>query len=311
MHKLILWALTSSALLAGCGGDDEPPAAGLPLPPASASRWATLEADNDGDGLADSITRFGYDALGRRINQTTWTGDRGIPIGEPVEVQTWVYDGASRVLVHRVEADGVVQTNSAVYGADGLLASTMLRSDSGPFSQLTTYTWQDRRLVEAKPEYSEPQRLSYDAEGRVERIETRGGDGAPAGEVSYVETYNWRTDGQLATAAFDSSWVGNLRQYDLKYDVDGRHNRTYKTDDGIEDEMSRHFHDAEGRLERVEADNRPGSFDEADFVADVVYRIRWENGLCQPAFLLGLPPVFDRNITGEARADGAMLGCAN
>ncbi len=312
MHKLTLSLLTSSALLAGCGGDDEPPAAGLPLPPASGSRWAALETDNDGDGLADSITRFGYDTLGRRINQTTWTADRGIPIGEPVEVQTWVYDGASRVLAQRreVREAGVGwRSIDADYGTEGLLASTTLRWYDSPLSLRTTYTWQDRRLVEARQEGgSTPAtyRLNYDAAGRVEQIERRGGSGSVMG----VDTYNWRADGQLTTAAFSLS-VGYLVQYDLEYDLNGHHIRTYKTDDGFEDDMRRHFHDAAGRLERVETDHRPSSFDEADFVADVVYRIRWENDLCQSVFLPSLPPVFDRDITAQARADGAMLGCAD
>lgn len=312
MHKLTLLLLASSALLAACGGHDEPLAAGLPLPPASGSRWAVLETDTDGDGLADSITRFGYDTLGRRTNQTTWVADRGTAIGAPVEVQTWVYDGASRVLTQRreVREAGVGRRSiDADYGTDGLLASTTLRWYDSPVSLRTTYTWQGQRLVEARQEGgSTPAtyRLSYDEEGRVEQIEGRRDDGFVMG----VDTYNWRADGQLTTAAFSLS-VGYLVQYDLQYDLNGHHIRTYKTDDGFEDDMRRHFYDAAGRLERVEVDNKPSSFDEADFVADVVHRIRWEDGLCQSVVLPSLPPVFDRDITAQARADGTMLGCAD
>ncbi len=311
MYKLTPCALISLALLSGCGDDggDEPPASGLPLPPATDSRWAALERDEDGDGLAESITRYGYDMLGRRISQTTWVADRGITVGDPVEVQTWVYDTASRVLTHRVEAGGGWRSNDAVYGAaDGLLASTTLRWHDSVSSLRTTYTWQGQRLVEARQESSTPAtyRLSYDTTGRVGRVERRFG----ASSEADVDTYNWRTDDQLAAAGFSLS-VGNLVLYDLEYDLDGRHIRTRKTDDGFEDDMRRHFHDSAGRLVRIEADHQPASFDEADFVADVVHRIRWEDGLCQPVFLPGLPPEFDSQITAQARADGAMLGCAD
>jgi hypothetical protein len=306
MNKLTHFLLMSVALLAGC--DDEPPAAGLPLPPASNSRWAALEQDSDGDGLAESITRYGYDTLGRRISQTTWIADRGIAIGDPVEVQTWVYDSASRVLTHRVEAGGGWRSNDANYGADGLLASTTLRWHDSPNSLRTTYSWQSQRLVEATQEGLTPAtyRLSYDAAGRVEQVERRFAGSSDAD----VDTYNWRTDGQLAAASFSLS-VGNLVLYGLEYDLNDRHVRTRKTDDGFAEDMRRHFHDTAGRLERVEADHQPVSFDEADFMPDVVHRIRWENGPCQPVFLLGLPPVFDSQTTAQARADGAMLGCAD
>ena len=302
MNKLILALLTSSALLAGCGDNDEPLAAGLPLPPASASRWVAIETDKDGDGLADSITRFGYDTLGRRINQTTWTADRGIAIGEPVDVQTWSYDGASRVLEQLREvrdADPSWRSiTAAYYGTDGLLASTTLRYNDGPDSERTTYTWQDQRLVEAKQELYSPKtyRLSYDAAGRVSRVERRGGCCAASDEVSFVESYDWRTDGQLATATFDTMESDYV--YVLEYDLNGRHIRTYRTSDGFDQGTSLYFHDAAGRIERVET-------------GEWTDRIRWENGLCQPVFLPSLPPEFDRSFTDEARADGAMLGCAN
>lgn len=309
MHKLTHCILMSLALLVACGDDsgDEQPASGLPLPPTSDSRWAALERDNDGDGLAESITRYGYDAQGRRVSQTTWVADRGIAVGDPVEMQTWVYDSASRILTHRVEAGGGWRSNDATYSADGLLAATTLRWHDSVSSLRTIYTWQGQRLVEARQESSTPAtyRLSYEATGRVERVERRFGGSSDAD----VDTYNWRTDGQLAAAGFSLS-VGNLVVYSLEYDLDDRHIRTRKTDDGFEDEMRRHFHDTAGRLVRIESDHQPASFDEADFVADVVHRIRWENGLCQPVFLPGLPPVFDSQITAQARADGAMLGCA-
>lgn len=309
MYRLTLSLLMASALLAGCGndGDDETPAAGLPLPPASNSRWAALESDRDGDGLAESITRYGYDAQGRRISQTTWVANRGIAVGDPVEVQTWVYDDASRVITHRVEAGAGWRTSDAAYDAAGLLASTTLRWHDSLDSLRTTYSWQGQRLVEATQESLTPTtyRLSYDAAGRVERVERRFG----ASSEADVDAYTWRTDGQLAAASFSLS-VGNLVLYGLEYDLEGRRVRTRKTDDGFADDMRRHFHDAAGRLDRVETDYQPDSFDEAGFVADVVYRIRWETGLCQPVFLPDLPPVFDSQITAQARADGAMLGCA-
>lgn len=304
-----LAALLALTALAGCGGggDAEALAPGLPLPPAGGSRWAALERDDDGDGLAESVTRYGYDVLGRRISQSTWVAERGVVVGDPVEVQTWVYDPASRVLRHRVEAAGGWRNNDADYGVDGLLASTTLRWHDSPGTLRTTYTWRGMRLVQARQESFTPRtyRLSYDAAGLIARVESRFDRSSGAD----VETYSWRTHDQLATASFNLS-VGNLVLYRLEYDSTGRHIRTRKTDDGFEDEARRHHQDATGRLVRVEADLQPSSFDEADFVADVVYRIRWESGRCQPVFLPALPPVFDRQSTSLARADGAMLGCA-
>lgn len=71
-----MWSFTgivpAVALLAACGGHDGseerivPVDSPLPLPAAGGSRWAALERDDDGDGLADQVTRYGYDALGRR-----------------------------------------------------------------------------------------------------------------------------------------------------------------------------------------------------------------------------------------------------
>ncbi len=303
-------ALFAATVITGCGGDDGPSAgllaSPLPVPPAGGSRWAVLESDHDGDGLAESITRYEYDAAGRRTAELSWRAERGVAIGEPVEVLRWSYDSASRLLNYSVQ-DGQGQRHiSATYGADGLLASTVMAWAGTSTSIERRYVWQNLRLVEfAETDGWPAHQLFYDAQNRVERIERQFDS---SGETD-VDSYSWRADGQLAQASFSLS-VGNRVIYSLSYDAAGRHRRTTVTDDGFEVLVSHHFHDSRGRLERVERDNWPASFDEADFLPDTIYRIRWEDGLCQPVYLLGSPPAYDLSITMQAHADGTTLGCA-
>lgn len=298
------------ALLAACGGQDgnegstDSP---LPLPSAGGSRWAALERDDDGDGLAEQVIRYDYDALGRRTAQTTWRAEAGVAVGEPVEVQGWTYDSASRLLTHTVlDTHGERQT-TATYGADGLLASTRLRWEGSTTVRTTTITWQDLRMVQTLTDDTQPrsERAFYGSDGLVERIERRFGD---AQEVD-VDRYQWRPDAQLSGSSFSLS-VGNLIVHGLAYDTDGRISRSTKTDDGIEDEMRRYAHDDRGRLQRIEVDSQPSSFADEDFAADRVYRIRWEAGRCQPTYRVELPPNFDHQVTMQARPDGTTLGCA-
>lgn len=296
------------ALLAGCGGDDAQTAEGLPLPPAGASRWSAIERDDDGDGLAESITRYAYDALGRRVSQLTWRAERGVATGQPIEQHAWSYDSASRVLTQVVEDSRSRRTVSASYGADGLLASTRLQWQGSASVATTTYEWQRLRLVRAATDGASgpvTQRFFYGADGRIERVESRFGG---RDEVD-TDSYQWRLDGQLSSASFSLA-VGNLIIHRLTHDALGRPVRSETTDDGFEDEARRFFHDARGRLERIEVDSQPSGFGDADFASDATYRIRWEDGLCQPTYLPALPPTFDRQITLQGRSDGASLGCA-
>ena len=117
-------------------------------------------------------------------------------------------------------------------------------------------------------------------------------------------------DARLSGASFSLS-VGNLDHSQRQsQNADGRIVRGTKTDDGLEDEMRRHAHDGRGRLQRIDVDARPLSFADEDFVADVVYRIFWEDGLCQPTYRVELPPHFDHQTTLQASPDGTTLGCA-
>jgi hypothetical protein len=301
------------ALLAACGGNDgneepaDPIASPLPLPAAGGSRWAALERDDDGDGLAEQITRYGYDALGRRTLQTTWRAEDGIPAGEPIEVQDWTYDSASRLLTHSVRDTRGARQTTATYGAAGLLASTRLRWEGSTTARTTTFTWQNLRMVGTLTDDRQPltELAFYGTDGLVERIERRFGDD----EEVDVDRYQWRPDAQLAGSSFSLS-VGNLILYGMSYDADGRITRSTKTDDGIEDEMRRYAQDDRGRLQRIEVDSRPSSFADKDFAGDMVYRIRWEAGLCQPTYRVELPPNFDRQVTMQTRPDGTTLGCA-
>jgi hypothetical protein len=301
------------AVLAACGGHDgteaptDPVDSPLPLPAAGGSRWASIEHDDDGDGLAENITSYTYDALGRRTLQTTWRAEDGVPTGEPVEVQGWSYDGASRLSAHTLrDARGESQT-TATYAADGLLASTQLRWEGSTTVRTTAFTWQGLRMVGTTTDDAQPlnERVFYGADGFVERTERRFGDDAEAD----IDRYQWRADAQLSGASFSLS-VGNLIVHGLGYDANGRITRSTKTDDGFEDEMRRYAHDDRGRLQRIEVDIRPSSFADEDFVVDRVYRIRWEDGLCQPTYRIERPPTFDHQITMQAKPDGTTLGCA-
>jgi hypothetical protein len=222
-------------------------------------------------------------------------------------VQGWTYDGASKLSTHTVrDAHGERQT-TATYAADGLLASTQLRWEGSTTVRTTAFTWQGLRPVGTATDDAQPltERAFYGADGLVERIERRSGGGAEAD----VDRYQWRPDAQLSGSSFSLS-VGNLIVHGLSYDANGHITRSTKTDDGFEDEMRRYAHDDRGRLQRIEVDTRPSSFADEDFVADWVYRIRWEDGRCQPTYRIELPPNFDIQTTMQAKPDGTTLGCA-
>lgn len=297
--------------LVGCGGDDgtQMPE-GMPLPSAGASRWSAIERDDDADGLPESITRYAYDTLGRRVAQITWRAERGAETGMPIERLSWSYDSASRVLTHVIEDSLGRREISASYGADGLLASTSLQWQGSALAISTTYAWQRMRLVRAVTDSASrqvTQSFFYGADDRIERVESRSG----ASEEVDTDRYQWRPDGRLSSASFSLS-VGNLNIYRIAHAAQGRPVRSEKTDDGVVEEARRFSHDARGRLERIEVDSDPpAGFDDAGFAGDVKHRIRWEDGPCQPAYLLTLPPTFDRRITLEGRSDGASLGCAD
>lgn len=305
------WTVGMLALLTGCGGDDGPvPVAGspLPLPTPGASRWASIELDSNGDGLAESITRYSYDALGRRLSQTTWRAELGVATGQPVERQTWTYDQASRVLAQEVEDNIGLRRISANYGADGLLASTSVRWRGSASVRTTVYDWRGLRLERAVVEDALPvsYHIFYDAAGFPERLEIQSRD-----VISEVTRYQWRVDGGLLSTSHDLPDVGNLVIYRLMHDAAGRAVASEQTDDGFEVEARRFFYDARGRLDRIEVDQWPAGFGDADFSSDFTYRIRWEDEPCQPTYLPTLPPTFDRRITLEARSDGTSLGCAD
>lgn len=302
------WALFA---LAGCGGGadpgplpPEPPTARpLPLPASSASRWARLERDDDGDGLAEAVTTYRYDDLGRLIELAHQAAAAGVPQAPVLLLRRWTYDDLSRIVTDTTSGTTERRVDAA-YGADGLLASTRSTFASAP-EVLTQYTWQDQRMVRVS-EGALEHLLSHDDVGRVTRIETR----RDPGDEPDVQRFVWRSDGRLDSASYGLA-VGNLVITSLLRDEAGRLQGSTIVDDGFEVAMSRHSHDGSGRLVQVDWDDWPASLDEADFVADRHYRIVWEDGLCQPVHLLGMPPSFDRDVTGLARADGATLQCAD
>ena len=301
-----LLILLAAGGLAGCGGDDssdgdppQPPVATpLPLPPAGTSRWAAVELDHDGDGLAEVIWRYEYDSAGRRTAEFEWNAQRGISIGEPVFVRRWTYDSLSRLVSASV--DGGYRSGYLIegtYGSSGLLASTRSKyKDSGDWEEIR-YTWQGQRMVE----YAEvglkgtlwKYILSYDSGGRINRIEWP--------QADYEQYFRWRADGQLIGAG--SSGGGEGMGISLEYDNAGRLVSSMQYDMG-DGPVSNYFYDRRGRVERISAET--SSYP----VRPLDYRIRWEDGLCQPVYRLGAPPEWDW-LTNQAHADGTTFGCAH
>lgn len=291
-------------LAAGCGGHADVADSPLPLPAAGRSRWAALEAVDLATGQVLSITRYTYDASGLRSGESTWVTAGGVPTGRPDRVQTWTYDEAHRMRVH-TDVDATSERRvDATYGSDGLLASVTRTVGTGP--EVTTLVrWSGLRMVGTEtPGSTIPsEQAFYGADGRIARIERR----ARGVEVPDVDTYAWRPDGQIASARFVDIGHGVELRYD--YDAAGRMVGSTATDDGVVDAARRYAYDDRGRVRLVELDTERWYGDEAPFVARFAYRIRWQDGPCQPTYEPAIPPSLDRDRTLLASADGTSLGC--
>ena len=174
------------------------------------------------------------------MSQTTWIAERGVATGAPIELKTWTYDDASRVLTHEVEDSRGRHVVAGAYGADGLLTSTGTN---------TTYEWKDLRVARVVFSPLRTNVFFYDAGGRVEQVDYQYGNGRV---VEEVDRYQWRADGGLSLASHDLPNVGNIVIYRMTHDGAGRVVRSEYSDDGFEMEARRFMYDAHGRLERID-----------------------------------------------------------
>jgi hypothetical protein len=319
--------LCAATLVSACGGDDadssggEPtpqPISPLPLPPAGTSRWSTLERDIDGDGLAEFITRYEYDAVGRRTAILHWKATRGVAVGEPVEATHWTYDSASRILsesFRRKDAQSpeFQSETRATYGDDGLLASTSTTVQGSMSTAIVNrFAWRDLRLVDIVRGIGASSgillsHLSYDDKGRISRIHTESQDSSLG--YSHTIDFVWHADGrlrQMSSRTFDDGSQGSS-SYNLEYDASGLLHRTLVDDEweNLLREEWRYFHDARGRVLHVETGAADGPYS-----VDTTYHLRWEDGPCQPVYTVSSAPQIYEPISGQANAHGTTLGCA-
>lgn len=293
--------------LAGCWySDDDPSPTVVELPPAGSSRIDALEFDDGADGRVDRIVRYTYGETGLLVKSETWNAVDGATVGNPVQTVTRTHDAHGRVLGITTRSGADEQVRTVTYGVDGRLATTTWRS--GTSSQQMRFIWEDGQMTRVIVEGTQAGlgRLSYGADGRIERIEWDYDrrDGLD------VESYTWRADGQLANASYSES-VGRLVIYGLTYDDRGRIVDWLRTDDGIEDVRRRFGYDTRGRPVRVDIDVGPDMVSDPVFAADTTIHIRWEDQPCQPNYEPEVPPTLDLQVTSAASAIGASLVCSS
>lgn len=297
-----LFNLAALLLLAGCGGDAGEPGTTDPLPPATASRWAAVERDNDADGVVDEVWRYEYDAADRPAVERRYRAVAGVPTATPVRETLWTYAGDGRMtgIVEREPASGRQTTTTLEYDGDGRLA---LRRDQPPppaAESQTRFVWRDGRLVEAvrSGPFSARTVLAYGADGRVASVERTDSQGS-----SFVTRYDWRPDGQVASSV-EESFIRTV--YRFSYDAGGRLVSTLVSDDGLDIVAAQLSRDAQGRLIEVAEEDFPvGGF----VAADRFTRYRWETARCQPVVMPVVPPYLGLSSAGQFAADNVWFGC--
>lgn len=305
MKPLHRWKLHLSWLvlvLAGCGGrGDDPQWVVVDLPAASTSRIAAIEYDDGADGRVDRVVRHTYGDTGLLTKIETWAAVDGMPSGDPVEAITRTYDAHGRILT--IASATSTSTLEVTYGADGRLATTSTRS-APSFTYVRWFKWDADQMKQVADDSGVIGNLSYDALGRVIKIEWERGDDVD------VETYGWTADGQLESYTYNAA-VGWLMIYTLSYDSEGRIVDWLSNDDGVRYDMRRFEYDDRRRPVKVEIDPGHDPADNYPFRVGHVIHIKWEDLPCQPTYEPEPPPTLDLAVTSAASPIGATLVCAN
>jgi YD repeat-containing protein len=193
-----------------------------------------IEYDNDGDGTADEITTFTYDANG---NQTRIGYDNDGD-GTVDQITTYTYDANGNITRQETDSDGdgtVDEIRTYTYDANGNQTRyDRDRGGDGTVDAVTTFI--------------------YDANGNQTRIETdRDGDGT----VDEITTFTYDANGNQTRYEYDSDGDGTADEITTStYDANGNMIR-YEYDfdgDGTADEITTYTYDANGNITRQETD---------------------------------------------------------
>ena len=220
------------------------------------------EVDSDGDGAADRITTYAYDANGYQTRQ-------------------------------EVDSDGdstTEQIGTYAYDANGNLTSIEFDIDiDGKADRITTYTYDAKgnriRYVQDTDGDGKADRITtytYDANGNQTSVEQ---DFDGDGYLEEIKTFTYDANGNQTREEYDINGDGKADRI-TAYTYDANGNRTMEENDnngdGKADEITTYTYDANGNRTRVEYDGN------GDDTADIIEIYTYFNTLLCPDLAKGL-----------------------
>jgi YD repeat-containing protein len=229
------------------------------------------EYDSDGDGTADRIYTYTYDANG---NQTRREYDSDGD-GTADRIYTYTYDANGNQTRREYDSNGDGTADliyTYTYDANGNRTGEEYDSDGdGTADEIYTYTYDAKGNI-TREEYDyggdgtadRISKYTYDAKGNITREEyDYGGDGT----ADRISKYTYDAKGNRTRVEYDSDGDGTAdRIYTSTYDANGNQTREeYDSDgDGTADEIYTYTYDANGNRTREERDS------DADGAADEI-----------------------------------------
>jgi hypothetical protein len=274
------------------------------------------EVDSDGDGAADRITTYAYDANGYQTRQEvdsdgdstteqigTYAYDANgnltsiefdIDIdGKADRITTYTYDAKGNRIRYVQDTDGdgkADRITTYTYDANGNQTSVEQDFDGdGYLEEIKTFTY-DANGNQTREEYDingdgKADRITaytYDANGNLTRVEY---DSDRDGTADEITTYTYDVNGNRTREDYDTDGDDNADYiYTFTYDANG--NRTMEENDnngdGKADEITTYTYDANGNRTRVEYDGN------GDDTADIIEIYTYFNTLLCPDLAKGL-----------------------
>ena len=222
----------------------------------------TNSYDNNGDGTANSIDTYTYDANGNRLMWSSDTNGDGVPNN----IYNYTYDANGNQLTFSYDnnADGIANSiTTYIYDANGNQLTFSYDNNADDIAnQINTYTYDANNYlltisIDSDADGTANSIYTYTRDANGNRL-TRSYDNNADGTANSIYTYTYDANGNQLTYSYDNNADGTANSiYTYTYDAKG--NRlTYSKDsgaDGNTNSITTYTYDAKGNRLRASADS--------------------------------------------------------